>query len=61
MKYFNQKPADITEIQLAILSTIVSNALGGKTKVEDFILSASSKKKPVITENDVTSLFRGLM
>ena len=40
MLYFTQKQPDVTEVQLAMLATIVSNGLGGKTKVGDFIFSA---------------------
>lgn len=62
IKYFKQKPADVTEIQLAILSTIVNNALGGKATVKDFIMSGdATKKKTTIDPDEVSSLFRGLM
>jgi len=49
---------DVTEIQLAVLSTLVSNGLGGKAKVSDFILRKSEKKTPTgghtgVTENEV--------
>lgn len=29
---------DVTEMQLAVLSTLVSNGLGGKAKVKDFLV-----------------------
>lgn len=44
MAYISYKKPDITEQQLAVLSTIVSNALGGKAKVEDFLVSKPKKE-----------------
>ena len=38
---------DVTEIQLAVLSTLVSNGLGGKAKVADFILRKPQKDTTV--------------
>ena len=38
---------DVTEIQLAVLSTLVSNGLGGKAKVKDFIISKEQKKETI--------------
>ena len=62
IKYFNQKPPEVTEVQLATIASLVSTAAGGKTKIDDFILSnkSSSKKKKADAES-VASLFRGLM
>lgn len=62
IKYIRQKPADITEVQLATIASLVSTAAGGKAKIEDFILSnKNSKKKKTNTDIDaVASLFRGL-
>ena len=66
IKYLAQKPPDVQEIQMAILATIVSNALGGKAKVEKFILSGKNNKsdKPggdAISPESVKTLFRGML
>ena len=45
ISYLNNKSPTIQEQQLAVLSTIVNNALGGKAKVHDFILSKMPKKE----------------
>lgn len=62
MKYIQQKPADITEVQLAVIASLVSTAAGGKAKIEDFILSNknSKKKKTDVDYDAVASLFRGM-
>ncbi len=45
--YLSFKNPDVNEIQLAVLSTLVSNGLGGKAKVNDFIVSkVAEEKKP---------------
>jgi hypothetical protein len=46
---------DVTEIQLAVLTTMVSNGLGGKGKVKDFIIRKPKvEKKPQgVGENEV--------
>ncbi len=54
--YLQHKQPEITEIQLAVLSTLVSNGLGSKSKVDEFILSKPKKvvkKKSGISEADV--------
>ena len=49
--YLNNKPADIMEVQMAVLSNIVASAAGAKnTKVTDFILSGKNDK-PVKSKN----------
>tara|TARA_R110000772_G_scaffold5454_1_gene19456 strand:- start:11315 stop:11563 length:249 start_codon:yes stop_codon:yes gene_type:complete len=45
ISYLNNKPPTIQEQQMAVLSTIVSNALGGKAKVKDFLVSKTPKQK----------------
>jgi len=50
--YFEKKPPDVQEIQMAVLTTLVTNALGGKeAKVSDYILSGDKPKK---TANDIS-------
>ena len=41
--FLQEDEPDVTEIQLAVLSTLVSNGLGGKAKVDDFILRKPQK------------------
>ena len=63
--YHKQKPAEITEVQLAIIATLVSNAAGGKAKVKDFLLSGrdskSEKIENGITPDEVANVFRGIV
>ena len=64
MLYFHQKQPDVTELQLAVLSAIASNGLGGKTKVEDFILSGKGNKKSKPKEmspDDVAMAMRSML
>lgn len=57
ISYLNNKPPNIQEQQMAVLSTIVANALGGKTKVKDFIIS----KMPEAEKQTMTpEMMRGL-
>ncbi len=68
MKYFSNKPPDISEIQLAIISTLIVNAMGSKkkAKVDDFIISKQISKKDKrgllepMPENEVRSTFAGI-
>ncbi len=52
---------DVTELQLAVLSTLVSNAVGGKSKVTDFIIRKSTKtptnRPKGVTEKEVRGAF----
>jgi len=45
MSYFKYKEPDVQEVQMAILISTVNNALGGKAKTEDYILSHTPKVK----------------
>ena len=38
LSYFRYDEPDVQEMQLAVLSTLVSNGLGGKAKVTDFLI-----------------------
>ena len=58
--YLSEKGPDIEEIQLAVLSTLVSQGLGGKSKVEDFILSKVQEPKKtneVMSASDISAVF----
>ena len=43
MIYLQNKQPEIQEIQLAVLSTLVANGLGSKSKVHDFLISKPEK------------------
>lgn len=43
--FLQDEEPDVNEIQLAVLSTLVSNALGGKSKVNDFIVRKPKQKQ----------------
>lgn len=45
MMYLNTKRPEVTEIQLAVLSSLVSNGLGSKRSVTDFIISKNETAK----------------
>lgn len=44
--YFTHKSPQVPEIQMAVLSNLVSSGLGGKSKVTDFLISEQTKQKP---------------
>lgn len=63
--YFKNKGPDIQEIQLAVLSTIVSNGLGGKRKVGDFLITNEREKhipknQKGMSETSVRAAFAGI-
>lgn len=55
--YLAEDEPDIPEMQLAVLSTLVSNALGGKAKVKDFLIRQpkqdTSKKQKGVSDAEV--------
>ena len=59
LAYFKYKQPDVTEIQLAVLSTIVASAAGNKdVKVKDFLISNKSGEPPKpISSNEIKSIF----
>lgn len=62
MTYLKNKPPDIMEQQIAVLSTLVSNGLGGKAKVTDFLLSKVTEQKPKqITADTLRGAFGGIV
>ncbi len=44
LSYLQYQEPDTQEIQLAVLSTIVSNALGGKSKVKDYLINKPEER-----------------
>ena len=61
--YLNNKPPTIQEQQLAVLSTIVSHAVGGKVKVKDFLISKTQQpqNKPMTVDSMRSKLLGGLV
>ena len=54
LSYFRYDEPDVQEMQLAVLSTLVSNGLGGKAKVPDFLIRKPDTT-PVSNNNNVMS------
>lgn len=57
----NPFPSETQELQMAVLSFLISTANGGKSKVEDFVISNKQKQKKQSNnaqlENQIKSLF----
>lgn len=54
-KYLAEEPANSIEIQLALLSQLVSSFGGGKHKITDFLITQYDEKKHKATEPTFTS------
>ena len=52
LSYLKYEEADVQEIQLATLSMLVANALGGKSKVKDFLIHKPNTTPQAITNRD---------
>ncbi len=64
VSYYQYKQPEVQEIQLAVLSSMVSNGLGGKATVDDFLLSKQSsrmedKTPKVMSVDEVRGAFAG--
>ena len=46
MRYFYKKDAEVNEVQMAILLSMLSTYLGSKKEVKDFILSNKKAQEP---------------
>jgi hypothetical protein len=57
VSYFENKKPDIQEQQMAILTTVAANAMGGKAKVTDFLVSKVKKGSKVTTPQDLRGIF----
>ena len=63
VKYFNAQEPDVPEIQMAVLSNIVSSALGGKSKIEDFLIRKQKPKQSshkIMSPQEVSAVFAGI-
>lgn len=38
--YLQQEPTNSTEIQLALLTSVAANMMGGKSKIDDFLITS---------------------
>ncbi len=52
MRYLRYKKPSINEIQLANIATLIISAVGGKSKVSDFIISDTQTATPKKVEKD---------
>lgn len=39
-EYLSMEPTNSVEIQLALLTSVVGNLMGGKTKIDDFLITS---------------------
>jgi hypothetical protein len=67
LAFMQYKEADTQEIQMAVLSSIVSNALGGKAKVKDFLINKPEErieqrrlKTRGMSDSQVSAVFSGI-
>ena len=62
MSYYRNKRPDIQEQQMAVLTTVATNAMGGKRKVEDFLISRTKSDKPKPMKADaIKGVFGGML
>ncbi len=57
ISYFNNRPPEVQEQQMAVLTTVAANAMGGKAKVTDFLLSKVTKKGKAATPESLRGAF----
>ena len=58
--YLTLEPSNASEIQLALLTTVVANMMGGKKSVDDFLITnykPQVEKSLFMDENDVKNIF----
>lgn len=64
--YLSQEHSNSIEIQLALLTTVVANAMGGKAKIEDFLVTQYKVETKKVTTTpmsakDVRAKFSNLL
>lgn len=57
ISYFANAKPDVQEQQMAVLTTVAANAMGGKAKVTDFLLSKVQEKKTAPTAQSLRGIF----
>ena len=62
LSYLRYEEPDVTEIQLATLAMLVSNAVGGKAKAKDFLVRKPDKvpSDKVMSMEAVKGIFSGV-
>lgn len=62
VEYLSKEPTNSIEIQLALLTTVVANMMGGKKKLDDFLITAYKPEKDsvFVPEEQVVSIFAAL-
>ena len=67
ISYFNHKTPDETELQLAVISTIIAQGLGDKkAKVEKFIINKAKKTEKktisdtIMSASEIKAAFMGV-
>lgn len=60
-EYLSQEPVNSTEIQLALLTSVAANMMGGKSKIDDFLITSYKPPKDdapqFASEADVKNMF----
>ena len=59
-EYLSLEPSNSIEIQLALLTTVVANMMGGKKSVDDFLITnykPQVEKALFMDESDVKNMF----
>jgi hypothetical protein len=59
-EYLSLEPSNSIEIQLALLTTVVANMMGGKKSVDDFLITnykPQVDKPQFMDESDVKNMF----
>lgn len=59
-EYLHLEPSNSVEIQLALLTTVASNIMGGKKGIDDFLITNYKphiEKQLFASEDDVKNLF----
>lgn len=58
-EFLSREPNNSVEIQLALLTTVVANMMGGKKKIDDFLITEYKPPKENIfaEESQVKSIF----
>lgn len=62
-KYFAQEPHNSTDVQLALLTTVLANVNGNKKSISDFLITqyATQEEKPLFEpEENVFAAFAAL-
>lgn len=63
--YMSKEPSNSIELQLALLTTVAANAMGGKSKLNDFYITEYKIEKEVevapMSANDIRSKFSNVL